>query len=200
MTSETKTYYEVYHLRNSFAAERVESIEEGMAKIEENRHPNKPAMLAEDRAYWARQDWGIRKVTKTIEDVYPAEAKTSPDCPRCGIELCEDGSCVSHDCNRVAEPGETVLCLSCGFAKARYNQSQDKYICTDKDCNGVRMTKERIKRYILEDGLSLTDMIDVVCDLNGFVGVGYLTFGDQIGEYIRAKAKSRRSLESWLNS
>lgn len=63
-----------------------------------------------------------------------------------------------------------------------------------------KISKDEIKDLILKQGLSLNDVIDVVCELNGFVGVGYISFGDQIGGYIRDKAKSGASAEAWLNS
>lgn len=64
-----------------------------------------------------------------------------------------------------------------------------------------KITPDEIKRLILDRNLLLTDVIDVVCELNGFLGVGYITFGEQIGGYIKAKAaKSGASQEAWLNS
>lgn len=49
------------------------------------------------------------------------------------------------------------------------------------------MTKEEIKKLVLEQGLTITDLIDVVVDLNGFVGVGLITIGDQLKEYCYSK-------------
>ncbi len=47
------------------------------------------------------------------------------------------------------------------------------------------MTKEEIEKLIHEKGLTLTDVIDVVTELNGFVGVGFISFADDISNYIR---------------
>lgn len=63
------------------------------------------------------------------------------------------------------------------------------------------ITKDEIKDLVLRRSLTLTNVIDVVCELNGFVGVGYITFGDQIGEYIKDKARTTGlSAEAWMNS
>lgn len=66
------------------------------------------------------------------------------------------------------------------------------------DAAAVNITKDEIKDLICRRGLSLTDVIDVVCELNGFVGVGLISFGDQIAGYIKGKIE-KRSTESWLN-
>lgn len=62
------------------------------------------------------------------------------------------------------------------------------------------ITKEEIKELIFKRGLTLTDVIDVVCELNGFVGVGYITFGEQIGGYIKNKAAENFNYERFMNN
>lgn len=47
--------------------------------------------------------------------------------------------------------------------------------------------KELIKTMILEHGISLTDFIDVVIELNGIIGVGLISLGDGIRHYIESK-------------
>lgn len=61
------------------------------------------------------------------------------------------------------------------------------------------ITAEEIKGLIFNRGLTLTQVIDVVCELNGFVGVGYITFAEQIAEYIKGKIE-KRSAEYFLNT
>lgn len=56
-----------------------------------------------------------------------------------------------------------------------------------------KITKEEIEKLILERGLTVTDVIDVVIDLNGIVGVGFISFAAQISEYIRETPRRRRS-------
>ncbi len=63
----------------------------------------------------------------------------------------------------------------------------------------LNITKDEIKSQILNRSLTLTDVIDVVCELNGFVGVGYITFADQIRDYIRDKSKTRISRERLMS-
>ena len=60
------------------------------------------------------------------------------------------------------------------------------------------MDKEKIKQLILEEGLTVTDVIDVVVELNGMVGVGLITLGDSLKAYCESKI-AKRSLESWMN-
>jgi hypothetical protein len=53
------------------------------------------------------------------------------------------------------------------------------------------MDKEEIKKLILEQGLTVTDVIDVVVELNGFVGVGLITLGDNFRDYCHNKIPKR---------
>lgn len=49
------------------------------------------------------------------------------------------------------------------------------------------MKKSEIERLVLEEGLTITDLIDVAVELNGFVGVGLISLGDELNEYVRSK-------------
>tara|TARA_R100001594_G_scaffold44767_1_gene77286 strand:- start:4904 stop:5062 length:159 start_codon:yes stop_codon:yes gene_type:complete len=49
------------------------------------------------------------------------------------------------------------------------------------------MNKDKIKDLVLNEGLTITDLIDVVVDLNGFIGVGLIRLGDDLKEYIYDK-------------
>ena len=57
------------------------------------------------------------------------------------------------------------------------------------------MNKDRIKELVLNEGLTITDLIDVVIDLNGIIGVGLIGLGDNMKEYIYNKIKGRISNE-----
>lgn len=57
-----------------------------------------------------------------------------------------------------------------------------------------KITKQEIEILILERGLTLTDVIDVVVGLNGFVGVGFIAFADSISDYIKAMPKRRKEI------
>jgi hypothetical protein len=46
------------------------------------------------------------------------------------------------------------------------------------------MTQETIIQMLGDEQFTLTDVIDAVIDLNGIVGVGLITLGDQIQSYI----------------
>jgi len=45
------------------------------------------------------------------------------------------------------------------------------------------MEKDAIKKLILEKGLTLTDVVDAVVELNGYIGVGLISLGDGMKEY-----------------
>ncbi len=45
------------------------------------------------------------------------------------------------------------------------------------------MDKEKIKQLVLEEELTITDLIDVVIELNGIIGVGKITLGEQLENY-----------------
>jgi hypothetical protein len=51
------------------------------------------------------------------------------------------------------------------------------------------MEKEEIKRLVIKKGLTITDLIDVVVDLNGIIGVGLVTLGKNLDEYCKSKIK-----------
>jgi len=47
------------------------------------------------------------------------------------------------------------------------------------------MTDEEIKKLVLEKGLTITDLIDVVVEINGIIGVGLISLGDDLNNYCR---------------
>ena len=49
------------------------------------------------------------------------------------------------------------------------------------------MDKEKIKKLVLEEGLTITDVIDVVVELNGFIGVGLISLGNELQKYCHDK-------------
>jgi hypothetical protein len=49
------------------------------------------------------------------------------------------------------------------------------------------ITKEGIKQLMIENNLTITKCIDVAIELNGIVGVGLITLGDQLKEYTHNK-------------
>lgn len=51
------------------------------------------------------------------------------------------------------------------------------------------ITAEEIKALVLERGLTISSLIDVVVDLNGFVGVGLISLGDNLKEYCYSKIR-----------
>ena len=48
----------------------------------------------------------------------------------------------------------------------------------------LKHEKEKIKKLILEEGLTITDVIDAVIELNGIIGVGLITLGEGLQEYV----------------
>jgi hypothetical protein len=51
------------------------------------------------------------------------------------------------------------------------------------------MKKNKIKQLVIDEGLTITDVIDVVVELNGFIGVGLIRLGDDLKEYLYDKIK-----------
>ena len=59
------------------------------------------------------------------------------------------------------------------------------------------MEKSEIKKQVLEQGLSITDLSDAVIELNGFVGVGLISLGDGLEDYCyKCKNPSRDNTQS----
>ncbi len=52
-----------------------------------------------------------------------------------------------------------------------------------------KITKEEIKDLIINKNLNITEVIDVVIELNGFIGIGLITLGDQLKDYCYSKIK-----------
>jgi len=51
------------------------------------------------------------------------------------------------------------------------------------------MEKEEIKKLVLEKGLTITDLIDCVIELNRIIGVGLITLGEELDKYCTSKIK-----------
>lgn len=45
-----------------------------------------------------------------------------------------------------------------------------------------------VSRHLRDEDFTLTDAIDAVVDLNGLIGVGLISLGDQLKEYCYSKA------------
>lgn len=58
------------------------------------------------------------------------------------------------------------------------------------------LSKEDVKELVLKHGLTLTQLIDVVIEINGFVGVGLISLGDNTKEYIYSKIE-KHSPDYW---
>ena len=52
------------------------------------------------------------------------------------------------------------------------------------------MDKDKIKDLVDNEGLTITDLIDVVIEINGIVGVGFISLGDGLKNYCYDKCKS----------
>jgi len=49
------------------------------------------------------------------------------------------------------------------------------------------MDKKELTALITEGKITLTDVIDIVIELNGFIGVGLISLGEDIQKYIVEK-------------
>lgn len=50
-----------------------------------------------------------------------------------------------------------------------------------------KISKKEIRRLVLEEHLEISDVIDVVIELNGIIGVGLITLADGLKEYVENK-------------
>lgn len=51
------------------------------------------------------------------------------------------------------------------------------------------MEKSEIKKLVLEQGLTITDLIDAVVEINGIIGVGLISLGDGLKAHCYDKIK-----------
>lgn len=58
------------------------------------------------------------------------------------------------------------------------------------------MNQTQIKEAITNGDLVLTDVIDAVIDLNGIIGVGLITLGDDIQKYIQFHPTHRATVKN----
>lgn len=56
------------------------------------------------------------------------------------------------------------------------------------------ITSDEIKSLIINNGLTITNVIDNVIELNGIIGVGLISLGDGLKDYIWNKCKTNNSL------
>jgi len=50
-------------------------------------------------------------------------------------------------------------------------------------------TKEEMIQEMIDNGITLADFIDYIVKINGVIGVGLISFGDGVAEYIKNKIK-----------
>lgn len=70
-----------------------------------------------------------------------------------------------------------VDCVTVSGEMAEWWKEEDIEVKKDK------ITEEELKDLVLNRGLELTALIDVVIKLNGIIGVGKITLGDQLKNY-----------------
>tara|TARA_R110002020_G_scaffold221850_1_gene430039 strand:+ start:539 stop:721 length:183 start_codon:yes stop_codon:yes gene_type:complete len=58
------------------------------------------------------------------------------------------------------------------------------------------MNQIQIKEAITNGDLVLTDVIDAVIDINGIIGVGLITLGDDIQKYIQFHPTQRNTVKT----
>lgn len=76
-----------------------------------------------------------------------------------------------------------------------FRKGDDPRRMAEMDMGGTEtedtMKKEEVEKLILEKGLTLADVIDVVIELNGVIGVGLITLAEEISDYIRETPKRK---------
>ena len=58
------------------------------------------------------------------------------------------------------------------------------------------MNQTQIKEAITNGDLVLTDVIDAIIDINGIIGVGLITLGDDIQKYIQFHPTQRNTVKN----
>jgi hypothetical protein len=54
-----------------------------------------------------------------------------------------------------------------------------------------KITHEEIEELIRSKGLTVQDVIDVVIDINGIIGVGLITLGGNLNNYCKSKIRKQ---------
>jgi hypothetical protein len=49
------------------------------------------------------------------------------------------------------------------------------------------LTKEELRDLIINRGLTISDVIDEVIEINGFIGVGIISLSEDVAKYIMTK-------------
>jgi uncharacterized Fe-S cluster-containing MiaB family protein len=58
----------------------------------------------------------------------------------------------------------------------------------------MKLEKEELKKLILEEKFTLADVVDTVVEINGTIGVGLITLGEQLRQYCLNKIDKNVSL------
>jgi uncharacterized Fe-S cluster-containing MiaB family protein len=58
----------------------------------------------------------------------------------------------------------------------------------------MKLEKEELKKLILEEKFTLADVVDTVVEINGIIGVGLITLGEQLRQYCLNKIDKNVSL------
>lgn len=57
------------------------------------------------------------------------------------------------------------------------------------------MTNQEIKQLMIDGKLTITDVIDAFIDLNAIIGVGLISLGDDLSDYIIDYGKQRKTIK-----
>jgi len=68
-----------------------------------------------------------------------------------------------------------------------YPESSD--VEADDEGKETKMTKQELTKLITDGEFTLTDVIDVIVDINGIIGVGLFSLGEELNEYVRGLHK-----------
>lgn len=59
----------------------------------------------------------------------------------------------------------------------------------------IEMTNQEIKQLMIDGKLTITDVIDAFIDLNAIIGVGLISLGDDLSDYIIDYGKQRKTIK-----
>ena len=56
----------------------------------------------------------------------------------------------------------------------------------------MKLTNENLANFMIDNEIDLYDVVDVVIENNGIIGVGLITFGDAMKDYVTGKILENR--------
>lgn len=73
------------------------------------------------------------------------------------------------------------------YIEEMISKTKELLAVKENDMVSAKISKDEIRELVLNRELTITDFIDAVIEINSIIGVGLITLGDEIRDYIRGK-------------